>query len=248
VRLTPAGEVLLDHARSVLATLRVAQADLDAITRGDRGQLRVGLMQSVGTQILPRLLTRFAVERPEVQIVLHEAHDASELLAMVESQDLDLAFSAQLEPAGPFVTRRVLDDPFVLLAPSTPEWRTRRRITIEEIAQHPLVGNRNPSCCGQALLAFGDLEPNFVFESDDNSTIQGCVAAGLGICLAPMLTIDLDDPTTTIVEVDPPVPPRAITVSWHADRRPSALIDAFVEATLDICAAVAEGLAAERAA
>jgi hypothetical protein len=37
-------------------------------------------------------------------------------------------------------------------------------------------------------------------------------------------------------------------VSWHADRRPSALIDAFVEATVAICADVAAGLAAERAA
>jgi DNA-binding transcriptional LysR family regulator len=248
VRLTAAGEVMLEHARSVLATLRTAEADIDTVTTGNRGRLRVGLMQSVGTQILPRLLTRFAIERPEVQIVLHEAHDADVLLAMVERQELDLAFSTQLEPDGPFVTRSVLDDPFVLLAPNTPEWRNRRRISIDEIANHPLVGNRNPSCFGQALLAFGDREPNFVFESDDNSTIQGCVAAGLGLALAPMLTIDLDDPTTVIVEVDPPVPPRAITISWHADRRPSALIDAFVEATLDICAAVAEGLAAERAA
>jgi DNA-binding transcriptional LysR family regulator len=248
VRLTAAGEVLLEHARSVLATLRIAEADIDAVTTGTRGRLRVGLMQSVGTQILPSLLTRFAAERPEVQIVLHEAHDADELLAMVERQDLDVAFSAQLEPEGPFVTRPVLDDPFVLLAPNTPEWRNRGRISIEEIAAHPLVGNRNPSCCGQALLAFGDLEPSFVFESDDNSTIQGCVAAGLGVSLAPMLTIDLDDPTTVILEVDPPVPPRTLTVSWHADRRPSALIDVFVEATLEICAAVAEDLAAERAA
>lgn len=248
VRLTAAGEVLLEHARTVLATLRIAEADIDAVTTGNRGRLRVGLMQSVGTQILPGLLTRFAVERPEVQIVLHEAHDADELLAMVERQDLDIAFSAQVEPDGPFVTRPVLDDPFVLLVPDTPEWRGRRRVTIEEIARHPLVGNRNPTCFGQALLAFGDLEPNFVFESDDNSTVQGCVAAGLGVALAPMLTIDLDDPTTRIIDVDPPLPPRTITVSWHSERRPSALIDAFVGATLDVCAAVAEGLAAERAA
>lgn len=63
-----------------------------------------------------------------------------------------------------------------------------------------------------------------------------------------MLTIDLDDPSTVIVDVDPPLPPRTISVSWHAGRRPSALIDAFVEATLEICAGVAAELAAERAA
>jgi DNA-binding transcriptional LysR family regulator len=248
VRLTPAGTVLLEHARTVLAELRVASTEVEAIARGDRGRLRVGLMQSVGTKILPTLLARFSLERPDVEIVLHEAHDARDLLNMVESLDLDLAFSAELHPEGPFTTKLVLDDPFVVLAPNTPEWRDRGPISIAEIAQHPLVGNRNPSCQGQALLAFGDLCPNFVFQSDDNTTIQSCVAAGLGISLAPMLTIDLTDPTTTIVEVDPPVPPRQLTVSWHEARRPSALLQAFVDTTVEVCDAIAAGWATERAA
>jgi DNA-binding transcriptional LysR family regulator len=248
VRLTPAGALLLEHAHTVLATLRVAAADVEAVARGDRGRLRVGLMQSVGTKILPSLLTRFAIERPQVEIVLHEAHDASELLAMVESNDLDLTFSADVDPPGPFTTRLVLEDPFVVLAPNTLEWRERRSISVAEIAQHPLVGNRNPSCQGQALLAFGDHEPTFVFQSDDNTTIQSCVGAGLGISLAPMLTIDLSDPTTTVVEVDPPVEPRHLTVSWHGGRRPSALLEAFVDATVEVCDAIAAGWRAERAA
>lgn len=248
VRLTTAGEVLLEHARVVLAALAVADADVQAVARGDKGRLRVGVMQSVGTKILPGLLTGFVAERPGVELELHEAHDALELLAMVEAQSLDLTFSAETAPEGPFTTRLVLDDPFVVLAPNTPEWRNRTRISVEEIAQHALVGNRNPSCCGQALAAFGDVEPRFVFESDDNSTIQSCVAAGLGISLAPMLTIDLDDPTTTIIEVDPPVPPRQLTVSWHAARRPSALLDAFVEATVEVCAGISASWARDRAA
>ncbi len=142
----------------------------------------------------------------------------------------------------------MLEDPFVVLAPNTPEWRDRGSVSIAEIARHPLVGNRNPSCQGQALLAFGELEPNFVFNSDDNTTIQSCVAAGLGISLAPMLTIDVTDPTTTIVDVEPAVPPRVLTVSWHDARRPSALLEAFVDATVEVCEAITAEWATERAA
>src|SRR3546814_14545735 len=46
VRLTEAGEVLLEHARAVLTTLRGALADVDAMTSGTRGRLRVGTIQS----------------------------------------------------------------------------------------------------------------------------------------------------------------------------------------------------------
>ena len=250
VRLTPVGEVLLEHARSVLRTLRDAATDVEALTTGDRGRLRVGTIQSVGTQVLPRLLTRLTAERPGVEIVLHEAHDPAVLLAMVEAQDLDITFCTLpgADTSG-FEHRLVLEDPFVLLVPSTPEWQARHRISIPEIADLPLIGNRNPTCSGQALLAFeGDHEPTFVFHSDDNSTIQGCVAAGLGVSLAPLLTIDIDDPTTTVVAVDPPVPPRLVGVAWRRDQRPSALLDAFVAATLAVCEDLAATWAAEDAA
>jgi hypothetical protein len=63
-----------------------------------------------------------------------------------------------------------------------------------------------------------------------------------------MLTIDLDDPTTTIVPLGPGVPPRLISVAWLAARRPSALLDAFVAATLDVCAGVAASWATDAAA
>lgn len=250
VRLTAAGEVLLGHAQSLLAGLRGAAADVEAISRGDRGRLRVGTIQSVGTRVLPGLITRFAIERPGVEIHLREAHDPDELLSMVEEQELDITFWSGSEPLidGPFTTRLVLEDPFALLAPATPEWLGRRSVSIEEVARHPLIGNRNPTCSSQTLLTFGDLQPNFVFHSDDNSTIQSCVAAGVGVALTPLLTIDFADPTTTVIPLDPTVAPRLILVAWHEARRPSALLDAFVEATLVVCEQVAEGWAADRAA
>jgi DNA-binding transcriptional LysR family regulator len=249
VRLTAAGEVLLEHARNVLSILRGAAADVEALTTGDRGRLRVGTIQSVGTQVLPRLLTRLAVERPGLEIELHEAHDPAVLLAMVEAHELDITFCTYpAEDDGPFEHRLVLEDPFVLLAPATPQWRSRTTITLPEIAAMPLIGNRNPTCTGLSLLTFGELEPTFVFHSDDNSTIQGCVAAGLGVSLTPLLTIDIDDPTTTVVAVDPPVPPRLVGVAWHQDRRPSALLDVFVAATVTVCEELAASWAAEAAA
>ncbi len=250
VRLTPVGAVLLGHAQGVLATLREATADVAAITSGERGRLRVGTIQSVGTRVLPSLLTRFAVERPGAEIVLHEAHNPLELLAMLEEQELDVAFFSGSEPGveGPFESRLVLEDPFALLAPATPEWLNRSSVSIEEIVAHPLIGNRNPTCYGQTLLSFGELVPNFVFHSDDNSTVQGCVAAGIGLSLTPLLTIDFDDPTTTVIPIEPEVPPRIISVVWLAGRRVSALLDAFVEATAAVCADVARAWADEQAA
>src|SRR3546814_12306786 len=99
------------------------------------------------------------------------------------------------------------------------------------LATFPLLGSRNASCCAQTLAAFGDIDTRYVLRSDDNSTIQGCVTAGLGVALPPMLTIDIDDPTTTIVPVVPRVQPPPIAIAWPSGRRPPAPPAASVEPT-----------------
>ena len=70
VRLTAAGEILLIHARAVLARISSAATDLRALASGEQGELRVGTLPSVGTKILPRLLRTFRAEWPGIQIVL----------------------------------------------------------------------------------------------------------------------------------------------------------------------------------
>ena len=62
VRLTTAGQMLLIHARAVLARVNSAATDLRALSSGERGELRVGTLPSVGTKVLPQLLGTFRTE------------------------------------------------------------------------------------------------------------------------------------------------------------------------------------------
>ena len=64
VTLTPAGEVLLPHAVSILDRVRVTEADLAGFLAGEIGTLRVGTFQSVSVRILPDLLTSSATSTP----------------------------------------------------------------------------------------------------------------------------------------------------------------------------------------
>lgn len=241
--LTPVGEALLEHARAVLARLRRAEADVRAVVAGDRGTLRVGTVQSVGTRVLPDVLRRFHAERPEVLVTLRESHHADELLGLVAEGELDLTFCEQPMPEGPWSFHEVLVDPFVLVAPAGTEVARRPSITTREIADLPLIGYRNATCRAlqEACFASG-LDPTFVFQSDDNTTIQGCVGAGIGFALVPRLTIDPDDPAVALVEIDPPVPPRVIGLGWSTERREPPALGAFlrcVQATCEVLADVA---------
>ena len=73
VSLTEAGEVVLGHAERVVAGMEAAWADLQALSAGEAGTLRVGTYQSVGARILPDLMRRFVADRPGVEVHLTES-------------------------------------------------------------------------------------------------------------------------------------------------------------------------------
>src|SRR5712692_11976630 len=64
VSLTDAGRLLLRHADAIVARLAAAQADMAALLAGEAGPLRVGILQSVGARLLPRLIRRFKRDFP----------------------------------------------------------------------------------------------------------------------------------------------------------------------------------------
>jgi DNA-binding transcriptional LysR family regulator len=91
------------------------------------------------------------------------------------------------------------------------------------------------------------LEPRIVFRSDDNGTIQGLVAAGVGIALVPLLTVEPAQEGTAVLALAD-VPPRRIGIAWHRDRYRSPAMRAFVENAQSVCSRVEEELTGSAAA
>jgi DNA-binding transcriptional LysR family regulator len=227
VELTEAGHTMVEHARGVLRRLGAAQAEVAAVAAGDLGTIRVGTVQSVGTRVLPGVLARFHERRPGVDVVLRESYDVYELLDAVADGELDITFT-EVGPEPRFEYRRMLDDPFVLVAPAGSEIAQRGSIPVDEVASLPLIGYRNGACSTVVERIFAPRdEPTYVFRSDDNPTIQGCVASGIGCWATPLLTVDADDPATAIVPIVPPPEPRHIALAWPATRRSSPAVAEF---------------------
>jgi LysR family transcriptional regulator, transcription activator of glutamate synthase operon len=92
-----------------------------------------------------------------------------------------------------------------------------------------------------ALRAQG-IPIDYAFRSDDNTTLQGLVAARFGVALMPLLAIQPGDDRVTVVPLDPPVPRRRLAVVWHSDRHRSPAARAFVEIAQAVSANVERDL------
>jgi DNA-binding transcriptional LysR family regulator len=238
ISLTQAGELLLTHADGITARLRAAQADLSVLGAGDAGPLRIGTYQSVGARVLPTLLRSFRVDWPKVDVTLVESADDRELLGLIESGEVDLSFVVFPLRPGPFESVELMRDPYVLLVPrDSPVAQRDRAPTLREILDLPLIGYRSCRSMQQVeeRLRVAGREPHVVFRSDDNYTVQGMVAAGIGVALVPLLPFDPTDDRIAVVGLGDRVPARLIGVAWHRDRLRTAAASALVGAAEELC-------------
>jgi DNA-binding transcriptional LysR family regulator len=238
ISLTEAGQLLLTHADGITARLSAAQADLSALGAGDAGPLRIGTYQSVGARLLPTLLRSFRGEWPKIDVSLVESTDDRELLALIESGEVDLSFVVFPLRPGPFDSVELMRDPYVLLVPKGSPLADRDRIpTLREIVELPLIGYRSCRTTEQVeeRLRVAGRDPHVVFRSDDNYTVQGMVAAGIGVALVPLLTVDPSDDRIVVVDLGDRVPARLIGVAWHRDRLRTRAANAFVGAAEALC-------------
>jgi DNA-binding transcriptional LysR family regulator len=229
VDLTDAGRLLLRHAEAIVAQLDAAQADLDAFAEGAAGPLRLGIYQSVGARILPGLIRRFKQEWPRVEVSVREEIDAADLLRLLEHGELDLTFADLPLPEGPFESEEVLRDPYVLLVQAGSEWSDRDSAPpFRELSGVPIVTWRHVGEHENYLRGrVPDL--NIVFRSDDNGTLVGLVAEGLGVAVVPQLVVNPRNPAYVSLPFGNRIPPRHLAIVWHRDRFRSAATESFVE-------------------
>ena len=197
VSLTAAGQTLLAHAEGILAALEGADAALAAIAGLRGGRLRVGSFPTAGATLMPLAIATFRASFPEVELTLAEGEPV-ELVPRLNAGELDLALLFEF-PDDPLelaeMTRVALfEDPLhVALAREHP-LAAKEPLRLSDLRADAWVQTSRESACARHVVrscrAEG-FEPRVSFESDDYQTVQGLVAAGVGVALIPELALSV---------------------------------------------------------
>ena len=232
---TEAARLLLPHADAIFRQLDAARTTLDDVAGGIRGRLAIGSFESVSVALLPRIVAVLTSERPDLELQLTEHHEGDRLVSLVLDGELDASFVPETPaPGAELEARELLVDPYVAVVPVDHPGSV---LTLEQLADLPLVGHADDDTCqvrvNVALQALR-VAPHYVFRSSDNGALQAMVRAGLGVAVMPLLAVDTDDPGVRIVPLQPPIPPRHVTLVWRSGRPAGAALGRFIEIVDDI--------------
>ena len=154
VGLTPAGESLLHHARSVLFSLEKMQGELSEYADGIRGHVRVHASISAIVQFLPEDLGAFIRQHAEVKIDLEE-HLSTEVIRAVQEGAADLGICNTADGVGELQTLPYRSDKLVLIVPAGHALREHQAIYFEAALDYDQVGLHSNSSIYLAMRAAG---------------------------------------------------------------------------------------------
>ncbi|WP_370383774.1 LysR family transcriptional regulator [Catenulispora sp. GAS73] len=213
----PNGDLVVAAARELLARYEQLTTELSARLDPDGGVVRLAFLDSMATSLVPQLLRAFHGHAPGVRVLLSQ-EPGHHIQADLRTGAAELAVTFP-RPEGDFGWLPLQRERLVLAVPPTHRLRGRKRVALSEIAEEELV--MTPVGFGfrtlvDTLLAEAGVVPRISFESADLATIEGLVAAGLGVAVVPEQFAGLSG--TVGIALTAPAARRTIGLTWRTDQ------------------------------
>jgi DNA-binding transcriptional LysR family regulator len=217
VRPTPAGAALAAHVGGILARMDSAEAEVAAIARGRGGRLRTASFPTAGSTLMPQAIAAFRASHPGVEVTLAEG-EPEEIAPRLRAGEFDLVLLFEFEGVGERLStgmRRyeLLDDPLHLALPLEHRLAKRKRIELADLRDEAWVQTSAQTPCAKHVVRSchaAGFEPTVSFESDDYQTVQGLVAAGVGVALIPELALSTVREDISVRALHPASPVRKV--------------------------------------
>ncbi|WP_017589872.1 LysR family transcriptional regulator [Nocardiopsis ganjiahuensis] len=236
VRLTPAGQRLVRHARRLNAQWETALSDTTAAARELCGPITIGGFPTAISSILTPAALRLRERHRLLEPVIQEVY-SSELLTALESGSIDLGLFVANETTSHITDSYVevislLDDPIDLLVPETHRFAARDEIPLEDAAQEEWISGRPHQDAYIELLAATraiGYAPRVAHYAQELTATTALVAAGLGIAAVPRIAMTVPHPKVIQIPLTgSQVPRRRIMLALRRGSRDNPRIAAAV--------------------
>jgi DNA-binding transcriptional LysR family regulator len=205
VKLTLAGHLLAERARSTIEKIHDDLAQVRRLGRGEEGTLTVGVTGSVMFTELPAAIGEYRRRFPKVELRLREMPTAQQITALLTGT-LDVGVLRDADPTEGIAINTLLEERFVAVLPEAHPLARKRSLRVRDLRLEPfilfgrrmgpLAFDRTIACCER-----NGFRPRIVQDAPQWPTTVRLVAAGLGVSLAPACVATVAIPGAVYREV-----------------------------------------------
>lgn len=193
VFLTEAGEILLNHTRQILQSLKEADEALLALKGLKGGRIAIAVA-STAEYFAPGLLAEFRKTHADVRIrlLIDNRDTVSRLLA---GNEVDLAIMGRPPADLDAAAVSFAPHPLVIIAGANHPLARLADVTVEDLASETLIVRESGSGTRSAMEEFfheRSVKPRIGMEMSSNEAIKQAVVAGLGISFISQHTLGLE--------------------------------------------------------
>ena len=238
VRLTAAGELLVGHAKAVLAELERAEASLAACASGTVGRVGIASFSSAITQVVAPSIVALRERAPGVSVLVRDAEAHTSLMMLLAGETdvaISMEYTSTLEADSRRLTRYPLyAEPFDVVLPPRHPLGDRPEVAVEDLRDEewiaPLPGNPCRAvaqvCCENAGFV-----PHITHTSDDFHAVVALVSAGTGVALVPRTAIGDHDGVVRPLSGRPPT--RRVFAAVQRGREEHPLVRTVLDVLLE---------------
>lgn len=232
IYLTDAGRVLLSYTERILFLLQETHEAMQTLCGTVTGELRLGASTTIGTYILPAMISRFQETYPQSHPILEIAHTMQLEQALVQNR-LDLALVEGLITRAELQVIAWMTDELCLIVPPGHSWQhccgiaARELLNQRFLAREPGSGTRR--IIEERLRDHGVvLTPTM--ELGGTEALKQAVMAGLGIAIVSQHTIqrELTGRLVYAVPIQDVDLRRPLSLVYHRDKHHTPLLTAFL--------------------
>jgi DNA-binding transcriptional LysR family regulator len=254
VRPTAAGATLIEHAEAIFAQVVAAEDELAALLGVRGGRLRMASFPSAGATLMPLAIATFRERHPNVSLTLAEG-EPEDIAPRLRAGEFDLALLFSFPGVGELAgaglrSVTLLEDPMHLALPADHPLAAQPELTLADLSEEQWVQTSASSPCARhvvrSCLAAG-FAPNVAFESDDYETVQGLVAAGVGVALIPRLALTRVHSGIVVRALAPRSPARKVVAATAAGPGVAPAAKTMLRVLGDVARAYTEDEAARAA-
>ena len=235
VDITRVGRELLPVFQRVLHELDSVIMDTKALATQQHGVVRIAALPSFAAGLLPAIISRFRRSNPRMSFVVRDVI-ASRVNAAVRSEEVDIGITGGELSDPDLDVLHLTHDQMHVVFPSQHPLQRKRRITLEDLAELPLVlmdaDTSVRAIVDRAFVAAGRL-PIPACEAIYMMTAVGMVKAGLGVAVLPASAKEVRaEPSLKSRKIDDPAFARPIAVIKKRNRTLPPAAQLFVEQIL----------------